>query len=363
MKLFSLWVEAESARAPLSSKQSVRDLCEFAECHDFKRLYVQVFRRGWRWFGGNCGEARSAEDTLSELIAAAHHRRIEIHAWVNAFNLGIAPNRDLVRAMGSPSVLIDSLGRSLEDYSSLGFPGSGADREYFAVDTPGVWLDPASEPVRSMLAGLCENLVASYPTLSGIHLDFIRYPYLVPIKPGSGVRIGADFGYSLESRQRFITAFGRDPFVDEHGQIRLDGERSALAWDTFRRNAVTSLLQALSTIRRPTLRLSVAALAWPDRAYLSAFQDWRTWLQRELVDDVLLMSYTADLTLFRHLARQAVAFQTPRSRVLVGIGAYKLESRQEFQLQREAASEAGADGAVIFSYGTLKPDMIARTQK
>ena len=115
---------------------------------------------------------------------------------------------------------------------------------------------------------------------------------------------------------------------------------------------VTALVSSTKHALRDDQILSVAAVSWSDRAYLSAYQDWRSWLEDDRVDWVCLMSYTKDLRLFSHMVKQATPFTTSRSKLLAGIGSWILKP-QEIDQQKQIAQANGADGTVMFSYGNL----------
>jgi uncharacterized lipoprotein YddW (UPF0748 family) len=94
-------------------------------------------------------------------------------------------------------------------------------------------------------------------------------------------------------------------------------------------------------------------LAWSDRAYQSAFQDWREWLAQGLIDAALVMAYTADTHHFRLMLQSALPFQSEKSRVYAGLGCYKYESEEELRLQLSVAQALGIEESVLFSYGAL----------
>src|SRR6185295_11181083 len=98
-------------------------------------------------------------------------------------------------------------------------------------------------------------------------------------------------------------------------------DETAERWDAWRRDQVSRYLPEIKSRLRAGQKLSVAALAYADRAYLSAFQDWRGWLADGAVDRVCLMSYSPDDRLFGHLVRQAAACcEADRSRLYAGVG-------------------------------------------
>ena len=106
--------------------------------------------------------------------------------------------------------------------------------------------------------------------------------------------------------------------------------------------------------------VSAAVLLWAERAYLSAFQDWRGWLEDGFLDKAVVMNYTLDEHLAAQISRSAIAAKRmkipdrPTPRVVIGLGAY-LFSKNPAGVWREwrAAQKAGADGIALFSYDQM----------
>jgi len=183
-----------------------------------------------------------------------------------------------------------------------------------------------------------------------VHFDYVRYPYAVPNVPGSRYSNGLDFGYGERSVARFRAETGLSAFDAK------DDPAVAQRWDDWRREQLDQFLRQVrgqvKRLRR-NVALSAALLAWPDRAYLSAYQDWRLWLEEGLLDHGIVMNYNRDSHLARYISRQAVAFRG-RSKLFVGLGAYALLDQPDLlALQVRDARQQGADGVVLFSYDNL----------
>jgi uncharacterized lipoprotein YddW (UPF0748 family) len=200
------------------------------------------------------------------------------------------------------------------------------------------------------------ELLQAYPELSGVHLDFFRYPYLLPMKPSSRIRVGSEFGYGTDSLQRFAKECGIDDAFerDAHGALHPRSDEISLRWDSWRREQIERYLPGIRERLSAGQKLSVACLAWSDRAYLTSYQNWRRWLERGMLDVACLMAYSADDELFSYLVRQAAAFQSDRAALIAGIGAYLLRNVAQLQRQLEIAHECGAAGSVLFSYENVK---------
>ena len=358
-----LWVQAEGANRTLDSAEKIKALVKRARAAGVTDIYAQVYRSGRAWFPTNLADdspaKRAGQDPLALLLDLASRGEecdcpIKVHAWINAFALARNKKAPILRGLGKDAVLKDQYGRSLLEYPLSGKP---AWAKGFGLGTPGIFLDPGNLGVRGRIIDVAAALVRNYPGLAGIHLDFIRYPYALPISPGSRFSPRLDFGYNEASVARFERKTQKT--APRAGAKGADGA----AWDAWRRAQVTAAVRGVHETTRSLRRqvvVSAAVLPWAERAYLTAFQDWRTWLERGFLDKAIVMNYTADVRLAAQISRSAIAakmVKTPNSRspeVVIGLGAYLFTKRPE-GVWREwrAAREAGADGVALFSYDQM----------
>ena len=355
-----LWVLAEGSQRVLEHPERLAPLLADAGRLGTTDLFVQVYRGGRAWFDSTRADAgpyrdvadETGRDLLSELIAAAHAAGIDVHAWVNV--LSLAGNRDapLLRELGRAAVLEDRRGRSILDYPNLDVPEP--DRAYYRMGTPAVWIDPAAPGVAAYLSQVFVELVDRYPDLDGLHLDYIRYPDVLPFVPGSRFGVGLDFGYGSATRERFRAETGLEaPFGDSL--------RNANRWDDWRRESVTALVRAIRDAARAArraknpraLQMSAAVWTYADRAYLSQGQDWRGWLEEDLIDFAVPMTYTLDDRVLRYHA-ESFAGSPHASRIWVGLGTWLFKERPARALEQIAiARDAGAAGDALFSYDAI----------
>jgi len=374
-----LWVLAEGSQRVLEHPERVPELLRDARALGATDLFVQVYRQGKAWFDSSLADAtpyrRARErlrqhrrqgaadgtgaapasaggaaaelDPLAELIRRAHAVGLRVHAWVNV--LSLAGNREapILRDLGRDAVHVDHLGRSLLDYPGLDVPPPG--RRWVRMGTPAVWLDPAAPGVAERLVATFAELAARYPELDGLHLDYIRYPDVLPFSPGSRFGVGLQLGYGAASRERFEAETGlRVPDARGRGHPN--------AWDDWRRRQVTELVARIGEASRaedPGLLLSAAVWAYPARAYLSIFQNWRSWLEAELLDFAVVMLYSRDDTLFRQEAH-AYTGGIGGDAVWLGLGAWLFADAPGRALgQLEVARAAGPAGIALFSWDSI----------
>jgi len=350
-----LWVLCEGSQRILEHPDRFPELIEDARRLGASDLFVQVYRGGRAWFESSLADATphhaivesTGRDTFAELIPLAQAAGLRVHAWVNALSLAGNTRSQLVRDLGPGAVAVDRRGRSILDYPKLEVPHP--DRAYYRMGTPAVWLDPAAPGVAEHIAAIFAELPNRYPTLDGIHLDYIRYPDVLPFVPGSRFGVGLDFGYGDATRARFQAETGlAAPF----GESLANANR----WDAWRRAKLTELVATIGGAVHavdPEIALSAAVWAYADRAYLALGQDWRGWLDADLIHFAVPMAYTLDDALLTHLAH-AFAGVPSGNRIWIGLGSWLFEGNPERAVaQIEIVRAAGAGGDALFSWDSI----------
>ncbi len=350
-----LWVLCEGSERVLENPQRMEALFEAASRIGATDLFVQVYRGGRAWFDSSRADAgpyramlaATGRDPLAHLLIRAHDAGMRVHAWVNVLSLASNKGAPLLDVLGPAAVLVDQHGRSILDYPKLDVPEP--DRRYYRMGTPAVWLDAGSPGLADYLASTYAELIERYPDLDGLHLDYIRYPDVLPFSPGSRFGVGLDFGYGDATRQRFREQTGLEaPWGDSLS--------NANRWDRWRREQVTGLVRAVRTATRavkPELQISAAVGAYAERVYLSEGQDWLGWLEAGLVEFAVPMAYSVDDRMFRYLA-QRYANGPHAERIWLGIGSWLYAKRPAGALdQIRVAREAGSKAQVLFSYDSI----------
>lgn len=351
-----MWVLCEGSQRVLEHPERLSLLIEDARALGVTDLFVQVYRGGRAWFPSRLADdapyqrvwRTASGDALQVLIARAHDAGLRVHAWVNA--LSLASNRDapLLSLLGPEAAAVDQHGRSVLDYPELDVPPPHAG--FYRMGTPAVWIDPAAPGVAEHLAETFAELVTLYPELDGLHLDYIRYPDVLPFTPGIRFGVGLSFGHGEATRERFRRETGlRAPF----GDSLVNANR----FDDWRREKLTELV-ALVAARgrdaRPGLAISAAVWAWPNRAYLSIFQDWRGWLRGGHLDFAVPMLYTRDDLLLDYGAEDFAGLDAAE-RIWVGLGVWLFrEEPERATAQLERVTRRGRLGVALFSWDSLR---------
>jgi uncharacterized lipoprotein YddW (UPF0748 family) len=336
-----LWIEAEGTVRPLSDPGEFNNLIKTLHKYSFTDVYVQIYRNGKSWFPSRISDTTPYEnnkktgfDPVAALIRYCTAHNIKVHAWMNVLRMG-DESVPFIQKNGASVVLHDRSGRSLLETGGNGIPGC-------RPDTPGVWLDPASREVRRNTLMVIREITKLYPELSGIHFDYLRYPF--PLA-GEG-----------SEKKTYCSSFVSYQDVKSRGSQRA---RMSTGFSSGKKeeddHSITGLLQIARRYiekRAPHLEVSAAVLSNVERAKKHGKQDWPLWLRMGLLDTVVTMNYTTDSERFLRESRQSS--KVAGGRVLIGLGAWLSLSRPEI-LYRDLKNirDLNTQGVVLFSYANL----------
>ncbi|OGU54538.1 MAG: hypothetical protein A2V66_02675 [Ignavibacteria bacterium RBG_13_36_8] len=252
-------------------------------------------------------------DPLDLAIKSAHHRGLELHAWVNVIRCfsgedGFIFNNSYHISKRKPEWVVEFKENGKSTY----------------------WLDPGLPEVREYLVALIVEMVKQYE-IDGVHLDFLRYP---------GKNFDDVFSYGV---------YG-----------------NGLNRDDWRRNNLTLFVEELSRrIKsiKPYIKLGVTPIGiyrnldgmngW--EGYNSVYQDTREWLQRKLIDYAVPQIYWSfdSNPKFDVLAKDWNDNSFGRN-IILGIGAYKPEVMAQIENIIDFSREINSQGIAFFRYGFIK---------
>ncbi|NQU44660.1 family 10 glycosylhydrolase [bacterium] len=337
----ALWV----TRWDYRTADDVRKICYNAASLGCNRIFFQV--RGestcfypsridpWAWeLTGRNPETTGRDpgwDPLAVAIAEAHRYGVELHAYMNVLTAWKHPDlppekSNHVFAKHPEWIMVDRKGR----------PMSPARDKFYA------FLNPCLKDVRTYLVKLFGEVVAGYPSLDGIHLDYIRFP--------------AETGeYTFDPET--LANFRRDSGGGTP-------DEAPAKWDEWRAAQINRVLAEISgeiRCRNPRLEISAAVVANYKQAVGDKAQRWLEWPGLGLVETVVPMAYHYDKWAYLGYLKACLESSKPsKGKVVIGIWpAEKWEEKgydlDMLTLQVEMARRMGADGISFFAYSTFFP--------
>lgn len=296
---------------------------------NFNTLYPTVWERGYTLYPSTVAErvvgraiaptpGLQGRDLLAELVEQSHQQGLSVIPWFE-FGLKAPANSELVRRHPDWLTYRRNTTRIVK--------GDQNNR---------VWLNPFHPLVQRFIVSLVAEIVTKYD-VDGIQIDD---HFGLPIDLGYDTFTASL--YQRENRGRRPPRNPRDP-----------------AWMRWRANKITQLMtqifEAVKT-RKPNCLVTLAPNS-QDYAYRTSLQDWRTWEQRGLVEEIVLQVYRDDLKTFvKELDRPEIKAAIRRVPVSVGI-LVGLKNRsvpiERIQQQVQAVRKRGFAGVSFFYYESL----------
>lgn len=296
---------------------------------NFNTLYPTVWERGYTLYPSTVAErvvgrtidptpGLQGRDFLAELVEQSHQQGLSVMPWFE-FGLKAPANSELVRRH--------------PDWITY---RRNATRIVKGDQNNRVWLNPFHPLVQRFIVSLVSEIVSKYDV--------------------DGIQIDDHFGLPLD--------LGYDTFTSRLYQRENRGRRPPRnprdpTWMRWRANKITQLMTqifAAVKTRRPNCLVTLAPNS-QDYAYRTSLQDWRTWEQRGLVEEIVLQVYRDDLKTFvKELERPEIKAAIRRVPVSVGI-LVGLKNRaipiKRIQQQVQAVRKRGFAGVSFFYYESL----------
>ena len=352
-----IWVSVFSVKKALYSKEGVASLisqCKKAKIND---IYLQIFQSGNAYYDSKiCDKSKYDQmvkaaglDTLDLLLREAQENNINVFAWVNVLSLGSNDKANILAKYGNSILTRDQYQRPSKTASNLEI-----DKYYLKEDM--LFLEPGDPKVEEYMLTIVNEIINRYPLLSGIHLDYVRYPSPVPFVPGTRFnKFGLTYGYGPVNVERFREKTGLN-CLDT-----LNNEDEYLAWDNWKRQQVTNLVRKISSlvkVKSPGLLVSCAVIPVTERAYSNAFSDWSNWLEEGIIDYVVLMSYSKDNQFVKEVVKSGLGHRG-QGKIYVGMGLFLMKNNPDlFFNQYRLISSLLPDGIVFFSVDDLTDQII-----
>jgi uncharacterized lipoprotein YddW (UPF0748 family) len=312
-------------------EEIIKTLDRLADAN-FNMLFLETFFHGYTIYPSEIAEQNphfKGWDPLAVFIEEGKKRGIEVHAWVHTFFVG---------------------------HDSLNPPGPVLSKhpEWAAVDRQGdlpskkevgyYWVNPAMPEVRDFLSSVFGEFTSKYE-VSGLHLDYIRYPVSKPY----------DVGYSYDdyTRKVFKEETGYDPL-----EITPEDNPEAWGlWNKWREKQITTFVERIYKevkAQNPEIDLSTAVFPEVSDAIDQKFQNWIEWVEAGFMDFITPMVYSADS---KYVANTTEGFlNNMKSPVLsyIGLAPFIGFTDELLVNQVNDVYEKGSAGQVQFAYHNLK---------
>ena len=319
----------------------------------FNTVYPVVWNRGQTFYRSSTLRALTGqtinpiialthpkEDPLAEMVRVGHSHNMRVMPW---FEYGFMIPLDSVLAQQHPEWLTSRQNGSLRlkggQFETGDVPPNrGLWSRLLGSGTPSDlgWLNPMHPSVQGLLIGLIEEVVQNYG-VDGIQLD-------------------DHFSLPVE--------FGYDPYTvslykaEHQGQSPPSNPADAdwIRWRAGKLSKFMNILHARVKLKCPTCTVSVS----PNPAkfsYRFHLQDWRTWVRKGWVDELVVQLYRDDMEQFeQELGKLPLREASDRIPVSIGIltGTWRHPiAFAQIQQQVRSSRDRNFAGVSFFYWDTL----------
>ena len=314
-----------SDMAVLRDKQALGRALEQLARLNFNTIYPVVWTRGYVTYSSDVAKAAGipqlsrglqGQDLLTDLTEQAHALGLSVIPWFE-YGFMVPPQSEL--ALLHPDWLTEQRNGQQTKRSS----GKAM-----------AWLNPFKAEVQVLLRDLAVDLVSHYD-VDGIQFD-------------DHMSLPRAFGYDELTRSRYKSETGR----------KVPAFATDRAWTQWRADQITyamaNLHRAVKSIQ-PDLVFSISPNRY-DFAFRHHLQDWKAWLDRGIIDELIVQAYRRDYRDFvadlrRPEIRQAKAQISTGIGILTGLSDRRIGMYQIKQQVRAAQSEGL--GVSFFFYQSL----------
>ena len=279
------------------------------------------------------------KDPFGFFLEEANKRNIAVEAW---FNVNMLSKPDFLKdyskadqhlVVKKPNwVLKDQEGKSMLSYKQDELEADWMD---------GAYANPALKEWRLYFLNLVTEVQKNYPSITGVHLDFIRYPYA---KEG-GKNFGLD-DLHLHALNEVFSLEKQDYIEFPHYQKALD------VMKLYQMNRFVREISKKVKSNNAKHLVTAAVWAHKQKTLENVYQDWPFWLKKGFLDHAYMMIYITDSEV--HDTRMEEFYdESYMNQVVVGLGLYRNPKASVIQHQIDSSRAVGAKGFCLFSARNL----------
>ncbi len=283
-------------------------------------------------------------DYLSAFVACCIENGIEVHAWVENFYVGTDKTVQVL-TMHPDWVMYNDDGTTIQRNEG----------------GPYYFIDPANKAVQDTLIKYYNDLLTKHPEISGLNLDYIRYPvsdatedtgFTIEAMKGFYATLGKEFtDNQLSSREKMYNKFKQlfDPNYLKGGEA--EATENYDKWVKYRASIITEYVRRIKDeVKLPNdIMLSTSVFASLSESSGAKKQDWKTWFNNGWIDIATPMAYYNNASDVNARVKEMILmggntcmYYAGLASSYSGLPAYY---NKEFI---EASYNAGASGYVIF---------------
>ena len=344
-----LWIVRES----MYNEKMINSALVYAYQSGYNIVFIQVRGRGYAFYNSDIvpkhPKIATEFDPLDYAVTLGHALGIEVHAWMNSY---------ILWSSKTPPENPEHLYHTQKGWTEANIHGKMDSQiklsEPQSPQWEGVYLSPTHPEVNPYLLSVYSEIINSY-NIDGIHLDYIRFQDEVYGYNKSGMAVFENI-YDINPRDivRGIISprFGwSQEFVDS----------MYVAWDKFRRDAVTELVRNIyHEVHKPGHNIKLSAAVKPNiiDAKYRWYQEWDKGVKKGIIDFVVPMNYFKEIRDFNNSVQimKSNLAQDELEMVVIGVSTFNQDAQSAAD-KILLARLNGFKGVSIFSWDSHKNNL------
>jgi len=313
-------------RLTFESEEEIIEYLDALEAHGYNMLFPETYYYGKTIYPSDILEQHppfEGWDPLEVLIEEAHKRDIEVHAWVHVAFVGFEDSPLVEEYSDWLMQTKDGVKESIHENDFYYFSWSVQEANDFLID-------------------IYKELAEKYPSLDGIHFDYIRWPLQID---------DHYFGYHPETTEGFEQESGIDPM-----DISPDDEEEWTLFQEYKEGLITSfleeMLKEIASINDSLAFSGAVASPLDELAREQRNQNWGKWAEQGLFHFLTPMIYTYDSKFVYEETEEAVEKADGNTIMVSGLATYQGQEPLNVYRQVHQARAAGSPGYVSFSWSS-----------
>ncbi|MBI2430368.1 MAG: family 10 glycosylhydrolase [Ignavibacteriales bacterium] len=318
------------------SREEIASLMKRYADAGFNMMFVETIWNGETIYPGFITQQKrefTGFDPLRAFIDEGKKYGIEIHAWIHTFFIGIA-------SAGGDTSSVSILAKHPEWQlvKRNGEKVSKAEAGY-------IFLNPALPEAQEYVASLYKEVRMLYPDISGLQLDYIRYPTNVPLEESSD--------YGEYSRTEFKKVSGVDPMEINPS----DHPEQWAAWQQWREDVITNFVKKIRW-ENPEVLLSADIFPDIEEAAKTKMQNWSEWANKGYVNALVPMAYSTNADWVGETVTKVRATAGEQLPLYVGLAPSMQMTPLNLLQQIEKCREQNVQGVILFASHSLTDEQL-----
>lgn len=344
-----LWIVRES----MYNEKMINSALVYAYQSGYNIVFIQVRGRGYAFYNSDIvpkhPKIATEFDPLDYAVTLGQALGIEVHAWMNSY---------ILWSSKTPPENPEHLYHTQKGWTEANIHGKmDSQIKLFEPQSPqweGVYLSPTHPEVNPYLLSVYSEIINSY-NIDGIHLDYIRFQDEVYGYNKSGMAV---FENTYDINPRDIV---RGIISPRFGWSQEFVDSMYVAWDKFRRDAVTELVRNIfQEIHKSGHNIKLSAAVKPNiiDAKYRWYQEWDKWVQEGIIDFVVPMNYFKEIRDFNNSVQimKSNLVQEELEMVVIGVSTFNQDAQSAAD-KILLARLNGFKGVSIFSWDSHKNNL------